>query len=270
MKEFRTLLPKEEIEPLIFDYENMLLRNAKRPDVAHFMVGDDKTKELKALSLIQYISEYYLNWTPEMMRDHLSPEVLKKWKLSSAMKYIRFPEDIKFLKNKWRYIAHMIYPHIVKFDKKEAYIEVYKKVLNSKRGGFPQNFFAAGNGREKVCACLRYAIENNLSFTSVDEMYDYFGSVNCKKFLRETAKLSVHIKMLFDCNIDAMHQMLPPSQQDNFKHQLLRFHQMLNEKISRDNSKKLGRPSKPKTNNLDYINKLIDIAIEKDRELDED
>ena len=259
-----------EFENVIYDYEQMLIGRYKRVDPWHFKIDNKETRSRKALAVIQYFIETYFEWTPQMARDHLSPSVLKAWGLGSLLEYIDIPEDIKSLDEICFYIVHMIYPETIKINKQDIYIAVYKKVLNSKTLNFPKGFFASGSGRSKVCACLKYAIENNLFIDSIDEMYEFFGSRECLKFLRETAKLSSKVKMLFNCPIEAFHQTLPPSQQDCFKYEVLRFHQLLDAKIKKIGGRKLGRPLvHDSTKSCKKYNDIIDKAIKASAKEDE-
>lgn len=252
---------KVEIESVIYDYEQMLIGNADSFNIDDYREQNDKKKSMMALALIKYVSETYLEWTPEMMCDSLTTEVLKQWKLDGLIKRIKFPEEIKLLNEEVHYIAHMIYPEIIDINIRDIYIAVYEKGL--KYGyEFLDEFFMSGDGAEKVIVCLKYAIEKHLSFDSIEEMYDYFGSKRCSVFLEKTTLLGPYIKIFFDCYLDALHCMLAPFQRDNLKHQLLRFHQLLDDKISRNNieNEKVEEPEEKNELRAMY-SKIIDEAI---------
>ncbi|MBQ7818466.1 MAG: hypothetical protein IJ341_02095 [Bacteroidales bacterium] len=187
-------------------------------------VKDPAAREELAISIIRYVSETYWEWTPEMLRDHLTYERIQDWGLVNIIKFVRFPVELK-PKVDMFYIAHLAYPKIVTMNAQDVYLTVYQNLLNGKIARFPKGFFEYDKGQSKICACLRYAIENYHPFSSIEEMYHFFGSKSSLKFLKEV-KLLAGVQETFDCRIEVLHNTLPPSDRIEYLFQYYRFQQL--------------------------------------------
>lgn len=216
-----------EINALLCDYDNLIIGKCAVLDSYHFYEKSNDTKEQMALELIKYVNETYWRWTPAMLRDWLSVEIMKEWKIKQLLRYIRFPQDLHKEADMF-YIAHLIYPDIIKINRQDIYLSVYRRVLSKDLKKYPKDYFSGNYAANKACACLKYAIENFHPFTSLEEMYRFFGTRKCLKFLREY-KLAIGSKGLFDAHIEMLYLALPPSQQIPFLFQFYRFNQMFDE-----------------------------------------
>lgn len=219
-------LTELELE-IIAEYEQVLIGRQRSIDTYYFANKTPKANCDTVLMLIQYVSEEYLRWSPQKLYESLSLGILKEWKLANLLKYVIFPPELNVERNAG-YIARLIYPDKINFNDKDICLSVYKRLLDGEIKKFPKGFFATENGVNRVCYCLKYAIDNYQNFTSIDDVYRYFGTDRCLKFLRDF-RLSVYIKDKFDAPVTAVHCLLPAEQNDPFLFNVYRFWQIYNE-----------------------------------------
>ena len=167
-----------------------------------------------ALHIMQYAFETYLGWTPQVLRDNLTLDILERLKLKSLLRYIQFAPELN-AKEDLFYIAWLIYPETVHYGKKELTLRVYKQLLNKQLQKFPKEFFTGRDGLTRSQICLRFMIEQFLHFTSVEEMYRYFSTEECTKTLRKY-KLLVVCRDLYDTQLEYLHESLAKEQRDTF------------------------------------------------------
>lgn len=215
-----------EIE-VINEYERVIVGNQRVIDPFYFVGKSQDSNQHMVLLLIQYVCETYLGWTPQKMYLSLTTDILKQWKLYSLLKYVKFPEELNKDKN-IGYLAHMIYPQQVPISSKDICMMVYQQIESGELKKYPKGFFAGSLGMNRVCYCLKYAIDNNLNFTSIEDMYEFFGTDRCLNFLRES-HLGTYVRDLFDAPITAFYLIVPEEQNIPFLFQYYRFWQVFNE-----------------------------------------
>ena len=223
---------------VISEYENMLIGKRKSIDPYYFAHRSPDANERTTLMLIRYVCETYLQWSPQKMRISLTMDVLKKWRLHYLLRHVRFRPEVD-PEEDLGHIASMIYPDIIRVDDREICISVYERLLRGDIKKFPKDFFSGREGMNRVSFCLKYAIDNSQNFTSVDEMYRFFGTNECLKFLRES-RLAVHIKELFDAPITAFYRLTNGEQDDPFLFNVYRFWQIY-EAHQKQDSESRGR-----------------------------
>lgn len=225
---------------VITEYEQVLIGNQRTIDSYYFANKTPEANSHTALMLIQYVCETYLQWSPKKVFDSLSMSVLKEWKLANLLKHIKYPPELNQERN-IGYIAHLIYPAQVPINDKDVCLMVYKQLLDGDIKKFPKGFFTTSQGMNRVCYCLKYAIDHYLNFTSIDEMYEFFGTERCLKFLRDY-RLNPYLKDLFDAPITVLFVMTPQEQSDPFLFNVYRFWQIFNEYRRRDEECRGKRP----------------------------
>lgn len=211
-------------QALIYDYDSYLIsENAGRTDIKKPFIRDyfhnrsKKEKERYAILLIKYVSENYLHWSPQKARDNLNYDVLREWYLDEVVKYITFPNDLE--KNDLFYIVHIIWPKAVTVNAQDVYLQVYRRILlqiDGHKAKFPKGYFSGTNGINKACACLKYAIENYKHFTTVDEMYTFFGDAKKSVAFLKEYRLHLAARQLFSSNTEYLDYTLHPSQKNKF------------------------------------------------------
>lgn len=129
---------------------------------------------------------------------------------------------------------------------------------------FPKGFFNDKDGMAKACICLKYAIENYLQaidpMTTPEEMYKFFGTGDCLKFLR-TCKLGPYIADIFDAPVTALHLLLPDEQEREFLFNYYRFWQIYDDnerkKIENRGAKGKREQDKPTEEDKKYVQTAI-------------
>lgn len=204
---------------LIYEYERMLL-GAKKELSAYFTIND-YCKEDMAIDLIRYAVKTYLGWDSEKAANCLTLEHLKLLKLDMMINFFNPPPEI-VLPDDFFYVISKLYPNKVELNLRELTVNVYKKILSGKMPRFPKGFFDAGKGVLRAIYCLQYAINQNLLFTSVEEGYKYFASMNANKFLK-SQKLSAPMASIFNTPIEYYHETLDSDSQSEYLLEYYKF-----------------------------------------------
>lgn len=201
------------LKSVIAEYEDTLVDKRKSISTFYFSYGKSGNMKL-ALHIMQYAFETYLCWTPQILRDNLTADILERLKLKSLLRYIQFPPELN-AKEDLFYIAWLIYPETIHYGKKELTLRVYTQLLNKQIQKFPKEFFTGRDGLTRSQICLRYMIEQFLHFTSIKEMYQYFSTEDCTKTLRRYRLLAV-CHDLYDTQLEYLHDSLVKEQRSTF------------------------------------------------------
>lgn len=205
---------------MLYDYTNMLVGNEgvddKHEPLGFYFRGRSTIiQERYAMLLIQYLCEEILKISPQQAQDMLTPQLLEKWQLKDIYKKIKFPNDLRTEYDMF-YVAYKIWPKQVKLAEQDIYLKMYQRILDGDKLKFPKDHFSNQNGMIKVCAYLKYAIENFGNFTTVSEMYNFFGNTKkAREFLKEY-KLFLPYKLFFDTPVEFLHYTLHPAQRIPF------------------------------------------------------
>ena len=207
----------ELTKAMIRGYELILLGRSRVLDKSLIEQLSDDEKEYIAIQMIKYVSEHFWGWSPETLRDHLTLKKISEWHLKPMVKFIRFPIGMHPSRDMdMCYVAHLIYPHIIDFDQKELAVRVYKTVLAGDIKKFPKNYFESIYGLDRAAACLSYAIEQFHPFSSIDEMYEFFGDDKRAKAFLKDVELYPEAKNTFDVPVELLHYALEPEYRNNF------------------------------------------------------
>ena len=197
----------------IAEYEDLLV--GKRKTFSHYYFNYNSTGNMKlALQVIEYAFDTYLKWSPGQLRDCLTIDVMEQLKLNGFIRYIAFPPELDSTKDLF-YIAWLLYPTTVHFSEKDLVLRVYKNLLDEKIKKYPKEFFSGMDGLTRAHVCLRYMIEHYLPAKSIDELYEYFGTLKSVRGLRQH-KLLVVCNDLFDTPVEFLHKSLHKDQQNTF------------------------------------------------------
>lgn len=233
---------------VIYEYEQVLIGNLRTIDKYYFSGRSSDTNSRTALMLIRYVTETYLQWSPQKLCDCLTIDILKKWKLTGYLKYIQYPDDLHKERNLW-YIAHLIYPQQIPVNDKDICVRIYSQLLSGQVQKFPKGFFSGASRMNRVCYCLDYAIDHYTNFKSVEEMYEFFGTPLCVKFLRQY-NLYSYMRETFETPVVALYLILPKEQDIPFLFQYYRFWQAFNEAVRKEGETR-GAKAKFKHRELD-------------------
>lgn len=164
---------------LFHTYDNYLVGRKK---ISTCFTGDipGGINEKNALECIHYVIEYLLKWDKETTVKRFDNYAIKKMKLDKIIKYIDFPPEIK--KGDTDYILSLLYPKNIRISSIGMVERTFKIVLE-KGKQFPQDYFSGDDGFDRFCICLKYLMINYKTFSSLDEIYDFFTSSTGNKFL---------------------------------------------------------------------------------------
>lgn len=210
---------------LLMEYEDILLK--KRKDFSSTYIGQNAAqKDIK--ELFRYVFENLLNWTPEMARDYLTMDIIKKLHLIRPLKKLECPPEINTEQDLFC-VAWMVYPEQIHISRHELVLNVYQKILSNKLIKYPKKFFLESDGEVNACICLLYAINQEISYHNIEELYAFFG--NRKKVMRflRSVRLYVPCNSIFEYPIDFLHAALPENQKNEFCYRYERFKMILAE-----------------------------------------
>lgn len=212
---------------LLFEYEQVLC--GKKNFSTYYFPKNTKASEKVALTVIRHAIENVLGWKPHEALSHFTYEVALKLRLEDVIKYIDFPSELDE-KTDMFYVVHLLYPKIITYNKRDAIIRTYKKVLNKELHKFPKEFFDGAHGMERASVCLLYMIQQYMPFEKITDIYELFST---SKVLHELKKyrLSTVCKEKFEHPVDYLHESLPESQKDELWYQFYRFSLMNSKQI---------------------------------------
>jgi len=243
LREYRFNLSEHTQQKLVYEFHEVLAGNLKKIDPAFFKNKTPEVQERMALFLILYLIEVILEWTPIQARACLDVRTLKEWNLDIIAKKVRSPPELDFYDDTY-YIVKKIYPNEIHLSARDVYLKTYRRVLeDEKKWKFPKGYFTDISGKSKACLFLRYAIENNLSFTCVEDMYHFFGTKQCIQFLKDY-KLDIPRRTLFTTPVEFFDCILPPEQRNPLMFLYYHLWSLSEEKERAENEKRGRRPHK--------------------------
>lgn len=163
--------------------------------------------------MLHYIFSYYLRWTPEQVRDCLTPEVVKAMKLESLINRIPSPPEINRDVDLY-FVAWHIYPRTVNVSKAELVVKVYMDVISGRVSKFPKNYFDGNDGYVRARLLFLIMVREYLSFESVEQMYAFFASDAGRKTINQY-KLTVPLRELYSSPLDFLHDALRKDQKSD-------------------------------------------------------
>lgn len=205
------MLQKEEI---IYEYEQILL-GKKKKYISSF-IGTAPQKEAAAGVILHYAISNILHWDPETAKANITYDLLKSLCLDTVLKTIGIQPgklDIFAVQK----ILQSAFPKEEKYSFTRQTIDIYSQVLNfdgqSVMTELPKNFFNEEDGIRRASICLIYAVSATLHEFNLRQLYDFFISPDCVKWLKDM-KLYNNIKRMYDTPIEYFHYSLPPKQRN--------------------------------------------------------
>ena len=126
---------------LFVEYEGILLGNTQKFSQLSLTRLREKTT---AKQILRFIFEELLEWTPEQVRDYLTPQIAEQLHLTRIVHQIDFPSECNPETDLF-YLAAFVYPEQIRISKRKQVLFVYEKVLQGKLKKFPKNFFLSGD-----------------------------------------------------------------------------------------------------------------------------
>ena len=203
------------------DYENALIG---KQIVYKIAKKDNDVGEInnKVISLLHYVFDELLEWTPNMVKNYITWDLLDWLKLTPAVNKMTFPPELNPKKDLF-YIAALLYPDEISYNHRDFVLQVYEKVLSKELNKYPKRFFSSATGMENLHICFKYAVLQKMYDKSLQDIYMYFSiPANARKFLNET-KLQLAYKKHYDNAIDLLHMSLDYGERNDFYYHFAKF-----------------------------------------------
>ena len=192
---------------IINEYEEVLIGNRKKISSGYFLF-DKKGNERVALSVVRYAIENLLGWDVHTAIRLFNSNYISFMRLDQMIKYIAFPSDVT------KYILYLLYPKYVDYDVKRYTLRIYKKVMNNECR-YPKDYMYGYLGMLRAKICLQYAINQNCLFKSADDLYSFFASKECIKYLKANKLYQLYISF-YSSPLEYMHDSMPSTIKNDF------------------------------------------------------
>lgn len=217
---------------IIYEYENILLGKKKNFSTTYFELSPEQNERM-ALAVFHHAIDRYLRWTQKQVKECLNWHIIRRMKLSSLMKYIRFPAESDREKDLY-ILIDKLYPNKRRPSLKEPTIAVYNRVLSGEKTKFPKGYFDGITGNYRSLICFQYMITLLKPFDTVEDMYKFFASNRGTAVLKKY-KLQIVNNTIYETPVDFLHRALPPEHRNHFLFNMYKFNIMYKKYL---NSKK--------------------------------
>ena len=203
------------------DYENTLLGHQTTYKIAKKDADKGEIND-RILSLLHYVFDELLEWSPTMVRDYLNWKVIEWLHLTPVVNKIEFPPELDS-KTDLFYIASLMYPKEITYRKKDFTLQVYEKVMSGDLIKYPKGFFSSAAGIENLQICFRYAVRQKLFNKSLKELYLFFSDCQlARKFIND-ANLKLPYSKHYDSPLDLLHESLQGNEKSEFYYHYAKF-----------------------------------------------
>lgn len=209
---------------LIMAYDDLFIGLTDRLPTTFFSSSiNPKILHVQAIDLFRYAFDHILHWSPTVVRDYLTMEVINDLKLMPVFRHIIFPDGLVREESLF-YIAWLAYPQTVNKRIQDVELETYHKYLNKEIKKLPTNYFSGSRSVERACNCLIDRINYYQPFQSSDPFYAYefFVSPGCVPFLGKSRLIKIVIA-LNTTPLDYFHQSLKQSQRCRVIYNFFKF-----------------------------------------------
>lgn len=204
---------------LLVEYENLLLK--KRKGFTSTYMGKN-TPAKNARSVFKFAFEDILDWTPQMVRNNLTPELINLLQLKKPLLRMEFPPELNKSIDLF-YLAWIIYPESIHISKREMVLRCYENVRLKRIAKFPKNFFSEASGILNASICLQYVINQKIQFRNVRELYGIFAKKKKIVPILKENQLYIPCCEFYEYPIDYLHASLPEKDQDMLCYNFERF-----------------------------------------------
>lgn len=199
-----------DIKHILHEYQKLLLGNSHQVSPRLFCLAP-ALAEKGSIEIIRYVVEKILEWTPDQMRYHFTPDIIKHFKLERFINCIQLPPETT--REDTFVYAHKLYPHIVKLNRRELSILMLNRVMSGKLQKFPKGFFDDENGRERAIYCLNHVLSEYEHFKSTEELYETFTGEKGRKIIRKY-RLENALRKIFGSPLEYLHESLSSEDRD--------------------------------------------------------
>ena len=207
----------------LIEYEMFLLDKIPEFPEYHFQDSSKFTTEQVTASLIRYVIEDVLKWSPEDAYQSLDWKVLRTFKLEKIVR-----QHMQFLpgmneKEECQYLVCKCYPNKFRFDLKKCILRIYDDILSGKKNKWNKKFFSDQEGMIRACICMQAAINRYLYGKGIKDLYAYFGDYQQGIHFINMTKLRKAYEKHCHLPIDFFHYSLPKNQRDIFLYNYYKF-----------------------------------------------
>lgn len=193
---------------IISEYEEILEGTRQVFSVNYLRNG---TSPEAVRDLLQFVFIEVLGWSPSMIHDYISPELIQMLKLESIVKKVDFPPELDRTKDLY-YISTICYgsKDTAGPSKKERILTQYHRVLDGELTKYPKGFWLTPDNEFYMQTCLLDAINREIAVSSIDELYYYFADRTKAASFLESQKLMAPCRDFFDGDpLKMLHALLP-------------------------------------------------------------
>lgn len=200
-------------------YEYIQIRTGQKDVFSNKYFGriSRELKERNTVNFYKDVFEIFLRWTPGQVKAFLTLDVLKAMKIDTLFSNLPLPPEMTESYNKrwldYAYVAHILYPDAVPYDKDALTLKVYKDILSDSLYSFPKRYFDGYDGGKRALTCFRYMVENFETFKNTEEYYAYFASQQGRRDI-DKYKLTTVMHDVFGSPVRFAHEALPDGIRD--------------------------------------------------------
>jgi len=209
---------------IVKEYEDVLVGYKNALPTIYF---SEKSNKKTTIDFLTYVFEGLLGWGKEDVRDRLNATVIKKLRLERAINSLEFPPELDPASDFW-YIACLLYPDDIRYDKDRHAVATYEKVLSGRLPRFPKWFFSDFDGEVNAALCLNYALSRFYPTKKIKDLYELFASPKSTAFLYEV-QLMQPCTHYFDSPLDMLHHSLCDEEKDEYCYYRLKLKRSLEE-----------------------------------------
>ncbi len=194
------------------EYDDIML-GKKSLFSSYLMSKDQKNKSIERV--LKYAFENYLKWTPEQVRDCLTPTIIEQMKLSSLINRLECPLELDRKRDLY-FVAWALYPKTKNANKYDLIVKLYNDVLTGKRDKFPKGYFNGTAGYSYAKICLKFLIQEHLiyHFDSIESMYRFFSNTHQATKVLHKYRLSIPLNELYVSPLEYFHDTLSETQKN--------------------------------------------------------
>lgn len=197
---------------LLKEYEDALANEGKSLLTTYFPYHPNHTA---VKNFLRYVFEVLLQWTPEDVQKNLTKDMADRMKLWRVINSLDFPEELNKKEDLW-YIAHLLYPEQIAYDRVAYTMSVYENVLSNKNPRIPKWFFSTFNGEINASLCLNMALNRYMTSTTVPELYHFFADTKAAMAFLQDVRLTQACNNFFSSPLEMLHSSLAPEDRDEY------------------------------------------------------
>lgn len=204
---------------IIYEYQRVLLGRAKMVPYNMFTENDASNDKI-GIAVIKYAVEEHLHWTPEEMQYKFNRDVIEQMKLEQFVSRVILPPEIE--KDDYFYYAARCYPSVIHVNLDELTKIMYNRVKSGQRDRFPAGFFNGADGRRRAVICLRYVLEQYMTFKNKEELYASFATIGGNALLNKYRLYKARL-LTFESPVDYLQAALLPEERDDALYYFIKF-----------------------------------------------